>query len=37
MEFEDEEGYIEVTNPAINNVFQIIFGENENITKDLLN
>lgn len=33
----DEEGYIEVTSPAIDNTFQTIFGQNENITKDLLN
>ena len=33
----DEEGYIEVTSPAIDNTFQTIFGQNKNITKDLLN
>ena len=33
----DKEGYIEVTNPVIDFAFQKIFGQNENITKDLLN
>ena len=33
----DEDGYIEVTSPVIDNSFQQIFGHNENITKDLLN
>ena len=33
----DKKGYFEVTNPVLDNAFQKIFGENENITKDLLN
>jgi hypothetical protein len=33
----DKEGYIEVTSPVIDNSFQKIFGQDENITKDLLN
>ena len=36
-DFVDKEGYIEVTSPVIDNAFQKIFGQNENITKDLLN
>ena len=33
----DKEGYIEDINPVLDNAFQKVFGQNENITKDLLN
>lgn len=37
IDYIDEDGYMEVTSPVIDNAFQKIFGQNEDITKDLIN